>query len=452
MKQALLLISISLAFSSVYAQSWNSQASGFADESRGINQIVITDENTAWATAYDGTGASTKVRDYTRTTDGGETWTAGTCPTPNNNYGWSCLAAIDANTAWAMFYRVSGSNDEGVVLKTTDGGTTWTQQGDEVIYAASASFPNVIYFWDADNGFAMGDPINGEFEIYTTTDGGDSWNAVGADAIPNPVSGEFGIVRVYGTYKETVWFGTNKGRVYKSTDKGYSWSVVELGNDFWVDEIRFKDDMNGWLTADDTDGGGDHIFMKTTDGGATWTDATPIAPYHYGSFTYVPKTDNTLVSTGVDFQNNDLGSSYSLDGGENWVEIDGEDQRLVVNFYSNIIGWCGGFNMDENTDGMFKFDGGFVATGIESVDPSVKWNLYPNPGNGLFYFSYEAANNEPIDVTVTDVSGKVIFHSRYHDLSQTWLRSVDLTDFGKGVYLMKVENNGNAFTQKLVVM
>src|SRR6476660_10127113 len=80
---------------------WQSEASGFPVASRGISQIIITDENTAWGTAFDATTSIlTKCRDYTRTTDGGSTWTAGTVTTAPNPYNWSCMAAINADTAW----------------------------------------------------------------------------------------------------------------------------------------------------------------------------------------------------------------------------------------------------------------------------------------------------------------------------------------------------------------
>ena len=39
----------------------------------------------------------------------------------------------------------------------------------------SSSFANVVYFWDENTGFAQGDPINGEFELYVTENGGDNW-------------------------------------------------------------------------------------------------------------------------------------------------------------------------------------------------------------------------------------------------------------------------------------
>ena len=40
---------------------------------------------------------------------------------------------------------------------------------------APGAFPNVVYFWDENIGFAQGDPVDGEYELYTTVDGGENW-------------------------------------------------------------------------------------------------------------------------------------------------------------------------------------------------------------------------------------------------------------------------------------
>ncbi|MDZ7623614.1 MAG: hypothetical protein U5J96_04085 [Ignavibacteriaceae bacterium] len=53
------------------------------------------------------------------------------------------------------------------IYKTTDRGTTWTVASG-VFLQNSASFPNTIHFFDQNNGVAMGDPVDGFAEIYTT--------------------------------------------------------------------------------------------------------------------------------------------------------------------------------------------------------------------------------------------------------------------------------------------
>ena len=53
----LLLILLLIASLSTFAQSWDTQASGFASASRGISKLEIIDANTVWGLAYDCYGA-----------------------------------------------------------------------------------------------------------------------------------------------------------------------------------------------------------------------------------------------------------------------------------------------------------------------------------------------------------------------------------------------------------
>ena len=54
-----------------------------------------------------------------------------------------------------------------------DNGKNW-----KIVYQNSYpdGFLDSIEFWDKKNGIAIGDPINGKFDILLTIDGGNSWN------------------------------------------------------------------------------------------------------------------------------------------------------------------------------------------------------------------------------------------------------------------------------------
>src|SRR5690606_12428890 len=175
---------------------WTPQATGFATPSRGIRDIVAPTANDAWAIAYDGSGAAARTQDYTRTTNGGTTWTPGTLP---NIPAWafSNNSGIDGSKAWVAMYNDATGNS-GRVYHTADGGTTWTQQA-ATTYTNADAFLNIVHMFDANNGWLQGDPVNGYFEMYTTTDGGTTWTRVPQANIPAPVAGEYGLVDLYAT-------------------------------------------------------------------------------------------------------------------------------------------------------------------------------------------------------------------------------------------------------------
>ncbi|MCS6990550.1 MAG: T9SS type A sorting domain-containing protein [Chitinophagales bacterium] len=443
MKSKLLTLGL-LTYSLMANAQWIEQATGFANPSRGIHQIVIVDKSTVWATAYNGLNTNQTVRDFTVTTNGGTSWKAGKVTGPPNNNNWSCLTAVSANKAWAVFYKNGGNFLGGGLWHTNNGGQTWTQQQ----AFGSSSFPNIIYMWDENNGFAQGDAVGGEFEIYTTSNGGQTWTLVPGANIPNPLPNEYGLIRALAVKGNTVWFGTTEGRIFKSMDKGYTWSVIDLGMPgHYVVELTFANENTGWVLLINATTS-EYIMMRTQDGGNTWDNVTDPMRIHY-EITHVPNTVSTLVSSWYDGSTL-FGSAYSLDGGDSWVDIDQNVQHLDVAFLNHTVGWSGGFNIDSTQGGIYKYDGSFQPTATDVFESGTEFKVYPNPGNGLFYFSYRTDNNEPIRITVTDVSGKVVWEQTYRNKDFTWLRSIDLRDRANGVYVLRLENDGQHTIHKLV--
>src|SRR5207244_217041 len=142
----------------------------------------------------------------------------------------------------------------GGIFKTTDGGATWNQQSAGSTFTGTTSFPNSVYFYDANNGFILGDPdyqsSAGYFEIYTTSDGGTTWTRVPKANIPTFISGETGLNNVFEVRGATVWFTTTRGRVFKSVNSGLNWTVANSGAKYpYI--VAFADSLNG-LVLDTT--------------------------------------------------------------------------------------------------------------------------------------------------------------------------------------------------------
>jgi hypothetical protein len=355
MKKLLLSVVVSLTCAGgVFAQlgTWIPQATGFPNQSTGVFNVSVVDSNVVWISSYDGSGAAQDYQDYSVTIDGGATWIPGVVPAPAT-YGWSMIFGLDATTAWAMFYDAAAGSGGGI-WKTTDGGVSWNQQGVGTIFNAT-SFPNVVHFWNANDGFAMGDPNPSGYEIYTTTDGGTTWVPVPSANIPAPLAGEFGIVNHYDVIGDTVWFDTNKGRVYRSVDKGLNWTVASTGITVPANgamDIAFWDGSNGIARVYNNTTGVNTAVRTTSDGGLTWTAATVTGNFFGSDVDNVPGSSR-LVSTGA--APGFVGSSYSDDGGLTWIDIETGAQRTALGIWDANTMWAGGFTVDPFTDGIFKF-------------------------------------------------------------------------------------------------
>jgi PKD repeat protein len=329
---------------------WIPQASGFATTSRGIRDISAVDSNIVWAIAYDGVTATNQIQEFTRTINGGNLWTAGVI-TGYTGWGLAMISAVDGQNAWIPAWNPAGG---GSILHTSDGGATWTPQS-TAVFESPAGFPNVVHFWDVNNGFCMGDPNGGYFEIYTTTNGGTTWTRVPQADIPANLASEWGTTGFYSVVGDIVWFTTGKGRVYKSIDKGYHWTVA--ATPVTADQLRieFRDALHGIVQSNATP----FPTYYTVDGGSTWNTLTTMGNFYTNDFCYIPGTAQTYLSVGADITNSLSGVSYSTDDGGIWDNFIGSDtgQFLAVDFVDANHGWAGAFNTDAVTGGMWKYDG-----------------------------------------------------------------------------------------------
>ncbi|MCB0430596.1 MAG: S8 family serine peptidase [Flavobacteriales bacterium] len=328
--------------------AWEQQNSGFSTANRGITNISIVDKNVVWATAYDGSGNAANIQEFTKTTDGGATWTPGTFGLGDTKLLIAMVFAIDANTAWVAAAPNTGSGNGGI-WKTTNGGSTWTRQS-TATYSNASSFTNIVHFWDANTGFCMGDPINGDFELYTTTNGGTTWTQVSGANIPDPVSGEYGYTGQIEVVGNSVWFTTNKGRLYRSSDKGMTWAVAQtpltdFGGTSESGRVSFKDASNGIIINNSKK------VWRSTDAGATWSAVTTTGTLYGGDVCWIENT-NTVFSVGA--ASGGSGSAFSSDGGTNWNIIDTEP-HTCVEFLDSITGWSGWFNESASAKGMWKW-------------------------------------------------------------------------------------------------
>jgi len=353
--------------------TWLVQNSSFSTASRGISYMHAASATVAWATAYDGSGGGATINEFTRTTNGGETWTAGQV-LGGSTYGLGNICALDANIAYVAVYNGTGNqNNTCGVYKTSNGGVTWNQLPGAL--QGSASFANNVYFWNEQEGMCHGDVRDGYFEIYTTVNGGSTWQRVPQANITGgtPVSGEGGWTSVIeATGENTIMFGTNKGKVYISDDRGFHWRVTSTGitpaTNGGINLLAFSDPNNGIAAQTQTP----VVYKRTTNGGTTWETLTPNGPFLTNDLMAVPGLVNTYVSTGA--ATGATGVSYSTDGGLNWTYFGGtaSKQFLAGDFFDNTCGYAGGFNEDQFNSGMYRMIGelGTAASGAQiSINP-----------------------------------------------------------------------------------
>jgi hypothetical protein len=85
-----------------------------------------------------------------------------------------------------------------------------------------------------------------------------------------------------------------------------------------------------------------------------------------------------------------------------------------------------------------------MGTAINDINNS-KFNVYPNPTNGLF--TIELDDNEKYDVAVNNVLGQTVYSTNTDGMNTT----IDLSNFDKGVYNVELKNKNAIYTEKVIV-
>lgn len=417
------------------AQFWTEKATTFATASRGVNCISIVDANNVWVKVVDGSAtASQTVKEFAKSTDGGNTWTSGSIGLGigTGGLGIGNISAISATTAWVSAFPATGNL--GGIWKTTNGGTSWTKQTTASFNTGTDSFTNLVHFFDANNGVCQGDPASGYFEIYTTTDGGTTWTRVPSANIPLPLAGgEYGYTNNFEVVGSTIWFGTSSGRLYKSSDMGLNWTVAQtpstdFGGATGGGNYTFKDVNNGLLLLDDGN------LYKTVDGGATWTPQAFTGPVFTNDITYVPGTSQVVCTGGT-------GSAYSLDNGLTWTSIDNL-QHLQVEFLNSTVGFTGGFNASATVGGISKYTGTVLPRQTFETEG---FAVYPNPINDTF--SIQNGNNITVTgLTISDINGRTVKNINVNAIEN----QINISDLNSGVYFLNITSEKGSATKKII--
>lgn len=368
---------------------WRVHSSGILTPQRGLLEMSAPDSRNCYATVYDQSDFYNFLNQVVYTHDRGVTWTPVVIDSLENNY-LSGIFASSANTVHVIGWNTLTGG--GNVFRSKDGGVNWSREA-LGSFSDPASFPDNILFFNSRDGVIFGDPAGGYFEIYTTSNGGDSWSRVPGSRIPAPMPPqEGGLANAMDSYQSTVWTptlvfnadGSIYGRLFQSDDKGLHWYVkcAHMPFDNTDGRLRFRNQRIGLYKNNGK-------LFRTTDGGATWNQVHFTGTFFSFDFDNIPGRPGVWISTGGDVNNsnfsaNGIGSSISYDDGNSWHTLDTMVDHTCIEMVNAAFGFGGGITSGDGNDGAFVYSLASHSRQAGENFAASDLEVYPNPTVGNF--------------------------------------------------------------------
>lgn len=401
-----------------------------------LKDICFVDANNGWVV-----GSNNKIL---KTTNGGLTWTSKTTELRelrrvyfiNINYGWAC-------------------GRDSSIIKTTDGGNTWISKmvGDLI---------DCVFFINKDIGWAAG------WSIYKTNDGGETWSIQSSEDFAlndifftdeNNGVAVGGSVYQYGDY----------GSLVRTTNGGDTWipQLDEYGgyllNDLHqLNGVFFIDANNGWAVGGtqiqlvqgkyvETD-----LILKTTDGGKTWIDKPSGTPHALYSVYFTDANNGWAVGG--------YGTVLkTTNGGENWMlQTSGTSIQLNAIFFAG------------NKNGIIVGNNGKILRTTNGSETSVPDNQedkvpshfllsqnYPNPFNPSTKIKYSipivetmhASSLQLVQLKVYDILGReVATLVNETEAPGNYEVNFNASNLASGVYFYRLKAGNYISTKKLILL
>jgi photosystem II stability/assembly factor-like uncharacterized protein len=396
MKKVIILLVALIGMISAMAQ-WVPLNSGTGNNLRSVHFI---DADNGFAVGENGT--------IIKTTDGGTTW--------NNQVSgaWQTLNDVFMiNTS--NCFAVGAADVSTATILNTDDGSSWHSM-------SIGSFGSLesVCFADNNIGYAAGSFGYSWYSwstAFKTTNGGITWSSI----VQIPGQGGDECYSVSFTSVDTGYFlrkliagGDVFTEFRKTTDGGDTWNVSGFPFDYQASDVCFADMSTGYAIGNG--------LLKTTDGGNTWTASSSVGG---NSIFFINENTGYIASTYYI-----LGT---INGGIDWT----------IQYYSEpSISLNSIFFVDENT-GYVVGDGGTVlkttnggAVGLnEKGVVSQLLKIYPNPTIDKITISSPSITGNT-QLSIFTVSGEKVLERQLTD-NET---QIDISALPRGVYFVRVQD------------
>ncbi len=345
---------------------------------------------------------------------------------------------------------IYATNYSGTLNRSDDGGYTYTQNLETPItnanetgawvtpYVMHPNNPNVIY-----TGFNS---------VWRSNDKGTTWSKLGTQLSGYSILA----LAVSRVNPDSVIYASNKYNIYKTVNGGQHWTSIT--NNLPLSQamisyiaISSENDNIVWVTLSGYQSG--EKVYKTNDGGQTWTNISYNLP-NVPANTIVRQRGTTNGVTNALYVGTDIGVYYTNDSLQNtstpWISYNTGLPNVIVNEleiqYSSQKLRAATYGR-----GLWETDLFSQSTSINKQNTiNNELKIYPNPNNGVFYIYADFNKDVNAKINIFTVTGDKILsiNKKITNKSNT---KIDLSKFGKGIYIVQVTANNTRYTKRVLI-
>ena len=386
-----------------------------------FNSIAVTPSGTLFVT--------TSVGVVFRSTDNGSTWT-------------QIVSGIAEDSVTSLSVHPNGTIyvvKDHKVFYSTNGGDSWTGTGYGYYYLNSIAVDRTgevfVGFSGAQTYFRLSGYVGPAARVDRSTDGGSNWEKV-LDGDLNQPTG-FSIVYSLNSVTDNISYVCTNHGIFQSSDAGKNWTPqtnVLANSSNWA----FTANPNGIIFA-----GGSIGVYYSTDSGTNWTAA---------GLTNVAVSSITCNSGGNIFAGTNTGIYRSRDDGSTWIARNSglantDIRALTINSRGYLFAVTAG--------GVFRSS--ITTNGVkDNALPRTSFELsqnYPNPFNPSTVIGYSISAESKVTLKVFNTLGReVTTLVNAEKPAGNYEVKFDAANIPGGIYFYELKAGKFSSTRKLILV
>ena len=381
-----------------------------------------------------------------KTQNGGQTWQELQPWTINDAFLVFGGQFINANTGYVTSVGlIWGILPTAKIMKTTNGGITWTTIYGGTLYEVGKFWEDIFFL---PSNLSLAWVCGSKGDILRTTNGGSSWTLVTTDTL-------YSLRAIYfvnstkgwcvgGDYDTTTGQGIN-GVILRSNNGGATWTTLVQNAPFQLWDVHFIDEQRG-IAVGYKDANSYGLILRTQDGGNSWTEIYgPPGLGYYGLYgiEFVDNLRGYAVGGGNRYGWS--GSYFGIflkteDGGNTWSTdtIIFENSPwgvapLCLDMVSNNWGYAGGARLS-----IFRYSPALTTYENDFV--------YHYPKIDIERGKFSVSLNEPFNLKIFDITGRTLKNEKMVK------GKIGYSSFKSGVYFLNLESKTGRFQRKVLLI